>query len=316
LGLWTNALGEVLREELPLGMVGVRESGAEARYGLLTGGGEVGEDVIEAVSVKPTGAPMSAGGRALEVALSGLEFVGLDLDGGRQRWTPDPGGASGRLALRVEAPRELLGARGWTVGRVRALAEGKEAAPSPELPQALLAATRPEALVQSDHPQVQAQARELLGAGAPLDERPVVDLAMAVSGWVYDNLKKESVVGVPSALETLATREGDCNEHATLTVALLRALGVPARMAVGIAYLDDRGRFFYHAWVEVWAGEWVAFDPTFGQFPADVGHVRFVAGGLREQVEMFRVIGKLKLRVEPAPGAQPADAPPKQEVRP
>ena len=28
-----------------------------------------------------------------------------------------------------------------------------------------------------------------------------------------------------------------------------------------------RGSFYYHAWPEVWLGEWVAVDPTLGQAP-------------------------------------------------
>ena len=100
---------------------------------------------------------------------------------------------------------------------------------------------------------------------------------------------------VPRALEALKNRRGDCNEHATLTVAMLRQAGIPARMAVGIAYLASHRKFFYHAWVEIWAEGWVAIDPTFGQFPADIGHVRFITGGIKDQVEMFRVIGNLEL---------------------
>ena len=29
------------------------------------------------------------------------------------------------------------------------------------------------------------------------------------------------------------------------------------------------GKFYYHAWPEVLLRDWVAVDPTFGQFPAD-----------------------------------------------
>jgi transglutaminase-like putative cysteine protease len=95
------------------------------------------------------------------------------------------------------------------------------------------------------------------------------------------------VVSVPSALDVLSTRRGDCNEHAVLAVALLRAAGVPARMAAGLAY--QQGAFYYHAWVEYWQNGWRTMDPTWGQLPADLGHIRLVAGGVQRQLDLVEV---------------------------
>ena len=104
-------------------------------------------------------------------------------------------------------------------------------------------------------------------------------------------------------LNHLETRQGDCNEHTVLYVALARALGLPARTAVGLVYVN--GAFFYHAWPEVWLDEWVAVDPTFGQYPADASHIRFVIGGLAQQVEIVRLIGRLQIEVvEAVPGRE------------
>ena len=64
---------------------------------------------------------------------------------------------------------------------------------------------------------------------------------------------------------------------------------------MGLVYLN--GAFFCHAWPEVWLGEWVAVDPTFGQTPADAAHIRFVIGGLAQQVEIVRLIGRLDIEV-------------------
>jgi hypothetical protein len=45
-------------------------------------------------------------------------------------------------------------------------------------------------------------------------------------------------------------------------------------------------------------------DPTFGQAPADAAHIRFVVGGLARQVEIVRLIGRLRIEViEPGAGA-------------
>jgi hypothetical protein len=111
--------------------------------------------------------------------------------------------------------------------------------------------------------------------------------------WVHDKLDQTNVVGLPSAIEILRNRRGDCNEHATLAVALLRTAGIPARIVIGIALLD--GRFYYHAWLEYWDGRWVTADPTWGQHPADIGHLRFVTGGLGRQIDILRLIGSLRV---------------------
>ncbi len=76
---------------------------------------------------------------------------------------------------------------------------------------------------------------------------------------------------------------------------MARSVGLPARTAVGLVYVE--GVFYYHAWPEVWLGEWVAVDPTFGQYPADAAHLRFVIGGLAQQVEIVRLIGQLNIEV-------------------
>jgi hypothetical protein len=80
-----------------------------------------------------------------------------------------------------------------------------------------------------------------------------------------------------------------------LYVALARAVGLPARSAAGLVYL--RGRFYYHAWPEVYLGTWVSADAMLEQLPADAGRVRFVVGGLARVGELAPLIGRVKLEV-------------------
>jgi transglutaminase-like putative cysteine protease len=80
-----------------------------------------------------------------------------------------------------------------------------------------------------------------------------------------------------------------------LTVALLRAAGIPAQMEAGLVYLH--GRFYYHAWCVLYLGEWITADAVFNQFPADVTHIRLVRGDSDQQVNIIGVIGKIKLEV-------------------
>ena len=125
------------------------------------------------------------------------------------------------------------------------------------------------------------------------DPRSVV--AARLTHWVATHIRKEIGAGVPSAGRVLARGSGDCNELTVLYVALARAAGLPARPVAGLVELG--GRFYYHAWPEVYLGDWVAVDPTLDQFPADAGHLRFAAGGLARQVELIRFVGRLKLEV-------------------
>jgi transglutaminase-like putative cysteine protease len=63
---------------------------------------------------------------------------------------------------------------------------------------------------------------------------------------------------------------GVCQDMAQLTVALLRAVGLPARYVSGYLHPWERaepgstavGRS--HAWAEYWAGSWTPLDPTTG----------------------------------------------------
>ena len=158
---------------------------------------------------------------------------------------------------------------------------------------------RREPLLEVDDPAIAALARRI-AAG---ERRPDV-VAERLVRWVHDSLAKDPQLTIPSAVATLRSRRGDCNEHAQLLVALARAAGIPARAASGVVAVD--GRFYYHAWAELWLQDWVAVDPTFGQWPADAAHVRLVSGGLSLYAELARVIGRLGLAVVAAhPSASP-----------
>jgi transglutaminase-like putative cysteine protease len=122
---------------------------------------------------------------------------------------------------------------------------------------------------------------------------------------VHSILQKKPTVSLPSALEVLKTRVGDCNEHTALYVAMARSLGIPARIAVGLVYMSGSmgGAFYYHAWAEVWIAEgddrglWLPVDPTLNQFPADATHVRLVRGGLDRQAAILSLFGQAELSI-------------------
>ncbi len=207
----------------------------------------------------------------LRVRLGGVDLAGFDLASGRQRLAGDT------LIVRPEAAEAL-------VPRYRL----------PARDSALAAFLAPAPLIQSDDPRIQAQARLIVG-GERRGERDPARVARLLVDWVYGHLDRRVTASVPSAVQALEARRGDCNEHTVLYVALARAAGLPARAAAGLLYLG--GRFYYHAWPEVYLGDWVAVDPMLDQFPADAAHLRFTVGSLARQVELLRLIGRLKLEV-------------------
>lgn len=150
-------------------------------------------------------------------------------------------------------------------------------------------------VLQITHPRIVKAAQSVIG-----DVTSAEDAAARLSAWLHERLVKESVMGVPNALEILQTGKGDCNEHTTLFTALARSVGIPTRMAAGIVYSEEvtgSPAFYYHAWPEVYLGDWVPIDPTFGQFPADATHIKLVEGDMSDQLSLVRVVGNLKVEV-------------------
>jgi transglutaminase-like putative cysteine protease len=86
-----------------------------------------------------------------------------------------------------------------------------------------------------------------------------------------------------SAQEAWDQGQGVCQDMAHVTVALLRAAGLPARYVSGYLHADPDaapGQTITgesHAWVEYWAGAWLPLDPTSGA-PVRERHVVVARG--------------------------------------
>ncbi|MGB0589981.1 MAG: transglutaminase-like domain-containing protein [Myxococcota bacterium] len=160
----------------------------------------------------------------------------------------------------------------------------------------------PRGAVNSEHPDIQAQALALT-AGLKTER----EKAQALLKWVHRTLKKKLATHIPSASQVLERRVGDCTEHTWLFVALARAAGVPAKPVYGLMYIDDVAPSFgYHAWADVSIdGRWIAVDPTWGQLPADATHIR--VGD--DAVAVASVMGGLSIALPDAPTGGPPNAP-------
>lgn len=85
----------------------------------------------------------------------------------------------------------------------------------------------------------------------------------AITEWVRRNVRyTPGSSSLPvSAIEVLDRREGVCRDLAQVTIALCRALCIPARLVVG--YVRALEPMDVHAWVEAYVGHrWHRFDPS------------------------------------------------------
>jgi hypothetical protein len=263
---WVDGLGRTLKEESPAGLSLVRQSPQEARR--LFGSHSVSLDLIAQSSITPDGSIAQPERiHRLRLRLGGIDLSNFPLANlGRQRSHED------QLEIRREATDQIssfpLPLKDWRFGSF----------------------IQPTPFMQSDHPRIRALAHKILRG-----ERDAHNAALRIKDWVYREIAKQPTVSIPSALEVLETRKGDCNEHTVLFNALARAAGIPAKTVVGLVYL--RGAFYYHAWSEVWLGQWISLDPVFNQFPADATHVKFIEGDIDRQIDILQLIGKLKIQV-------------------
>jgi hypothetical protein len=145
--------------------------------------------------------------------------------------------------------------------------------------------------IESTSREIMETARKIVGK--PTD--PLTD-AKKITDWVAKNLTKR-MVDTTSALDTLRSMEGECQAHAGLTAALMRAAGIPAKVVSGIVYSPDIGGFAYHSWNEVYLGSWVGVDATFDQFPADPTHIKFTEGGPESIIDTVPLVGSIAIEV-------------------
>ncbi|RZT27794.1 transglutaminase-like putative cysteine protease [Kribbella sp. VKM Ac-2569] len=114
------------------------------------------------------------------------------------------------------------------------------------------------------HRELSAVARSLRRGRSP------EETVLAISKWVHDTLKyQRGTTGVhSSAVDAWQAGEGVCQDYAHLTLAMLRAVGVPSRYVSGYLHTKPDAAVGEsvvgesHAWVEAWTGEWWGFDPT------------------------------------------------------
>ena len=161
----------------------------------------------------------------------------------------------------------------------------------------------PGPFIETDEPAISRRASRL-AAG----ERDPAVIARRLVDWVHDSLRAAPGAVPASASEALERKSGDAREFALLTTALARAAGIPARPVTGLLHVG--GRFYLHAWTEVYLRRWVPVDAMLGQVPADASHLPFLSGAADPGPDLARVLSRLQLSVIRAIRVQQASHPP------
>jgi len=277
---WMDAEGRILRQETPFGWIMTLCSAKDvmAFKQDATGADESAraDDLLMAMAVPCRGQvqnPRTC--RMLKIKMNGARISPQELASPRQIVADQE---DRRVCLTVHAQPTpcQVGARGA----------------APEALRPLLASSP---AIQADHPDMVRQARAIVG-----DETNSWKAAQAIGDWVFRAIEKKAAVSLPSALDVLARREGDCNEHTYLFVALARAAGLPAQIHVGLVYSEmdgAPGAFYYHAWPSVYVGEWVELDPTLGQKTVDATHISVTQGEVADQMKLLGLLGQVSVEI-------------------
>jgi hypothetical protein len=166
---------------------------------------------------------------------------------------------------------------------------------------AILEATKPTRFLQSDNRQVIELAHQAVG-----DTKDAAEAIRRIEAFVAEYIEnKDLSIGYASAAEVAASRQGDCSEHAVLVAAMCRAVGIPAQVVSGIAYVEDwagmQNGFGGHAWTQAYVGgKWVGLDAAFkgtGRGGYGPGHIALAVGNGNPEdfLNLVNTLGQFKI---------------------
>lgn len=274
--LWISADGGVMKEMTSQGF----ESRKEPEHIATDLGGEVMtvSNLITLSLVKP-GRKISHPGnkRQMKMKLSKVRSPDMIPQDHRQKALQSEQAADGTFSLTLLVNTEPEKLKRRVLRPVTSFAESEYLEDSAE--------------VQSKHPLIRTLAKELVG-----DSKDAWKASRKINKWVFDNLEKE-LVDSASALNALKERKGECQTHTYLFTALARAAGIPTKIVNGLVYSPQYQGFLYHAWPEVYVGEWRALDPTFGQDLVDATHIKLSEGKKDGQFKLMEFVGKVKIEL-------------------
>jgi transglutaminase-like putative cysteine protease len=146
----------------------------------------------------------------------------------------------------------------------------------------ILGAMQPNRCLQSDDERVIKLAKKAIG-----NTKDTEEAVRKIESFVADYLVNKGLsVGYATAIEVIESKQGDCTEYAVLSAAMCRAVGIPSRVVMGLAYVEHymglEHRFGGHAWTEAYVGgKWIGIDSAFkgaGLGGYGPGHIALATG--------------------------------------
>ena len=134
-------------------------------------------------------------------------------------------------------------------------------------------------LIDAKDPAVIALALRAVKSNRLNETSPVADRAEALRAFVMRFIiHKDLATAFAGASAVAQSKAGDCSEHAVLLAALLRAQGIPSRVASGMVYAEEfagkREVFAWHMWTQAQVdGAWIDLDATLSSRSFHPGHL-------------------------------------------
>ena len=152
--------------------------------------------------------------------------------------------------------------------------------PIQQIPEDILVYTKPSETIDSDDESIIRIASELVKG-----EDDLYAAVFKIADWTKNNINYNlstlTAEVSQKASWVLQNKQGVCDELTSLFIALLRAVGIPARFVSGISYTNSPlfpEQWGPHGWAEVYfpGYGWVPYDVTYGEFGwVDPTHIKF-----------------------------------------
>lgn len=285
--LWLNDEGDLLRQDAVMGIQIRREpkevalaapkAGAALDIAQATGIVPTGEKIVKPRTLRRAEYEISGLTKPLPLASDTVQTVAHEPDA-------TPAGSSGALRARVSV----------TAGPLPSGPSAPLFAPgAADVPNALKPFLQSTLYVAADDPYFQALAKKVVGT-----ETDTARAASKIADYVHKTITPDpSIAALRTATAIAKTPRGVCRDYTTYFTAIARAAGLPTKQCVGVGYAD--GKFFYHAWPEVWVGNetWIALEPTWGMPFADATHIKLAEGEITDVFNLAQDLGNYRIRV-------------------
>ncbi len=268
--MWVTPQGETVEELSPLGFRSVLEPRSIA---LTKGWGGEPVDLIAATAIKAAGLPITypAGVQRMDAYVTGISSTESIPSSDFQK-------QEGNLII-VSVPKNI----GTYTLPYKHPSDLNGLSVEEDLGS--------DSLINANNPAIISKARQIIHG-----ETDAKKAAELLNDWVYTHVRSTFTVALPRSIDLLKNPQGDCKAHTILFTALARAIGIPAKMAMGVVLMPD-GYFYYHAWPLIYLNGWVPVDPTLGEFPADATHIMLASGSLNNWMDILGVVGRIKINI-------------------